>query len=140
MAEYIDAEYVGAFVGNRERDKLSDSSLKILRTLITSASAAVASALENSGHTIPADGEEVPEVVKRATIGALIPTLYGRKSLDVPENYFREVNLIEQIRVGDMPIPELRTSKLHGVGGVSFTNSSKQCGRPPVFKDVRKLL
>lgn len=139
MATHIDSTYVDYFIGSTERSALSDADSNVMTQLITSASAMVDSVLQNSGH----DPDEIsagsePEVVKLATLGALLPMLYGRKGLAVPEQFLTQVRLLEAIRVGEHTIPELTPDSGDGVGGAEFTDNSEDStdGRPAVFNGV----
>lgn len=106
-----------------------------LTQAIATAASLVKSALRNAGYTPPGDSDTIPEIVKTATFGAFVKIMYGRKQLEVPEQYADVVSLLERIRKGDEDIDGLSLDEAAAVGGVSFSDHSdtSTSGRPPIF-------
>ena len=118
---YVGATYVANAIGSDEQ--LAMATGTALTQLILSASSLVDAALSNGGYATPVGGT-VPEVVKLATMGALVPLLYARRGTPVPEQYIVHMRVLNDIAKGNIPIPELTPTAQDGVGGVVFTESS----------------
>ena len=101
----------------------------------------MAAALENAGYTTDITSSTAPELVKSATLGALLPQLYAREGIKVPDQFAIHMNIFDRIYQGIMPIPELTPTARDAVGGVKFTDSSttSTSGRPPVFRGLKDV-
>lgn len=139
MSAYITYTYVGNALGTAKRNALIDSTTAVLSQLIRGASSLVEAALQNSGHdTVPTTGA-AGDLVRRATFGALLPELYGRKGVDVPEQYLGAVDISARIISGELPLPNADPTAQNAVGGVKFSGSSESISgdKPQVYKNIR---
>jgi len=139
MSAHIDNTYVENAIGAAAWDAMCSSSAAVKTQLIASASSVVDAVLINAGYSPPT--ASAPDLVKTATLGALLPQVYGRRGLQVPDHLLVNVNVFEAIRRGDLPIPNLAPSTSEGTGGSKFSDSSSTTtdGRPRVFKDMRRV-
>ena len=144
MSYHVSYTEVDYAIGEAAAEALIDATDLIMDQLIQQASALVDSALNNAGYTPPgtSKGSEsaAGHLVKMATIGALLPLLYGRKGLRPPEElYSLYGGTLNNIADGTVPVPDLAPSAKGGVGGVKFSDSSSTSttGRPRVFGDLR---
>lgn len=130
MSSHITTTYVEHVVGTAVLSGLIDSTA--LATLILAASAKVDMALTNAGYPIPTSANDS---VQLATMGALLPVLYGRKGLSVPEEFLAEVRLWQGIATGEVALPNMEPSVRAAVGGHTWSDQSDTSsnGRPPVF-------
>lgn len=136
MAAYINSDYVDAFFGFGVRSKLftdsnGDYSEAMFTLHVEAASALVASYAKGSGYAgaiaVESDGTASDDMIKSATLGALMRSAYGRpdKRLPEPEGLDRHTCMLslEGLRTGDAPIPTADPDSAHAVGGFSFTES-----------------
>lgn len=138
---YIDTTYINALADDAVVDAfftdIGDASINsaALTQAIATAESVVKSALANAGYSVPGAADTPPEIVKTATFGVFIKIMYGRKQLEVPEQYADVVNLVERIRSGDVTISELAVTGTTAVGGVDFSESATGVtdSRVPVF-------
>lgn len=139
MSQYITWDYVGTKLGAAKRNALCDTSTATLSLIISEASAIVESALQSAGHsTVPTSGA-AGDMVKRAVFGQLLPELYGRKGLDVPDNYLKAIEFSEKIVSGEWPIPNTDPTARDAVGGVKFSGSSTtvEGDKPQIWSNLR---
>lgn len=141
MVAYIDNQYVENAIGSAEYNACTASTASVQTQLIASASSLVASVLENAGYSSSLTNASAPDIVKSATLGALLPMLYGRKGISVPEQFFIHMNALNGIRTGDLPITGMTPTARDAVGGVKFTDSSSTSttGKPRIFGGLRKV-
>lgn len=142
MSTHIDKAYVENALGKRFTAAAADTttgatSSTVLTQLIQSASALVDSALRNAGYTPPTS--TAPDFVKTATLGALIPLVYSRDQIPIPEGYQVYVDAYNVIRTGEMPVPGLTPNARDAVGGVKFAEASTGVSgsRPRVYSKLR---
>lgn len=140
MPAYIDEAYIENAIGVHVEEALSDASSEVRDQLIAAASAVAQSALLNAGYTV--DPDDVPDLVRHATLAALLPMLYGRKGLRVPEELAIYGATFEAIREGHLPVPGLAPDAGDAVGGVEFSESDASVtgSKPKVFGGLRKLV
>jgi len=146
---YLDTDDFDALVGGRTRLVLFDDSAAEDGTGYSStlfdraaqlASIRARAAMENAGYS-PGDST-TEDGVTIVALAALISFAFGRKGLSVPEaTQTILADLLEGVRVGDVPIPNLSPSSADGVGGIKSTDRSttSTTGRPPIFKDLYKV-
>lgn len=146
MSTYIDSDYVdNAIGGEDERRGLTDVTSgtdSVLTQFIEDASALVDAALFQAGYDAPLGSGTPPDIVKRATLSVLIPSLYARKGLSPPESFANagfDPGIVNRIASGNFPIPTLDASKKHAIGGVKFTKSGDSDDNPPVMNNLRKV-
>ena len=141
MSTHITTTYVNNAIGSSELTALmtSEGTSTALTQLIQAASSIVDSALSNSGYTPPTSS--APDMVKAATLGALLPLLYSRKQIAIPEGYQVYLDSYSMIRDGRFPVPGLTPNSRDAVGGVSFSDSDSSVsdgGRPKVYDKLRE--
>lgn len=146
MAAYIDADYVDAFLSLADREAIFDDGggydSTFFDQLVTSASQLVKIAAKHAGYDLGATSTD--ETVKMATFGQFIVLAFQKKSLQVPEQYINQINLLEAIRQGKVPL-ESDPDALRAVGGVYFTSSDETdttgiadgSVKPQIFKTLR---
>lgn len=142
MAAFIDATFIENAIGSAEYDAMTESTASIGTQLISQASALVASVLEGAGYSYGYTSVTAPDLVKTATLGAILPMLYGRKQLQVPSGYHVHMNVFEKIRTGELAIPGVDPDdERDAVGGVKFTDSSTTStdGKPRIFGGLRSV-
>jgi hypothetical protein len=143
MAEYVTKAYVDRALGKGLVSGLTGAATSatthsVVTQLIQSASAMVESALRNAGYTPP--GDSAPDMVKTATLGALVPLMYSRKQAPIPDGYELFTDAFDSIRNGDIPVPGLSITAANAVGGSRWTDSSDTTdGRPRIYGSLRKL-
>ena len=138
MSAYITEGYVANAIGDDEQNAFAGGSA--LTQLIQASSALVDAALYNGGYSVPVGGT-APDIVMLATLGALLPMLYGRRGIAVPERFQLHTDLFDRLVSGEVPIPSLTPSDAGAVGGVEFTGSSTTVSgdKPQIFTDLRDL-
>ena len=113
--------------------------------IITWGSALVDAAILNAGYTPPesdkCDNAEVQDLVKMATVGAIVAMLWGRKGLAPPESLNVFGSTFNELYAGNLRIPGLTPNARDAVGGVSFSSSDSRDpnGRPQIFGVLRKV-
>jgi len=106
------------------------------------ASSLAKAAAQNAGYDTgdEEDGSDSVDAVRALALSALVRIAYGRRQKTVPEAIQETLGgLMEGVRVGDVPIPDLTPSAALGVGGVTSTDASSSTsgGRPPVMRDIK---
>lgn len=146
MSYHVSTTEVERAIGADAEAGLSDSDSNVIGQLIEYASSLVDAALINAGYTPPATGSAssntpslAPDLVKMATIGALLPQLYGRKGIKVPEQLLIFGSVFERVADGSLPINGLTPDATKAVGRVDFSESTDGVtdAKPKVFGSLR---
>lgn len=138
---YIDSAYVGHAIGDARRDSLC-ASAAALTQLLESATAKVRAAILHSGYSPPSVAELATldnsgPLLKTATLGALLPMLYGRQGQEVPSQFQGEVGIWNALASGALPLEDLAPQSGDGVGGSRTKSASSVDSDPaPVFGDL----
>lgn len=135
---HITGTEVGYSIGSTEWAQLTDSDASTQTHLLALATSIVDAALKKRGYTPPTSAGNL---VKTATLGALLPMLYGRKGLAVPEQL--QVHIAVFNKIADdkdgLPPDDLVPAADAGIGGVEFTESSTSVSgaKTKVFGNLR---
>jgi len=143
---YLDTDDFDALVDGRTRLVLFDDTAAEDGTGYSStlfdracqfASIRARAAMERAGYSPGASTTE--DGVKMVALAAVVAFAYGRKSLSVP-TATQEIlaGLLEDVGVGDVPIPGIEPSADQGIGGVETTSRSttSTSGRPSIFDSL----
>jgi len=124
---FLDEAFIEAMISDEVQEALygDDSGDVFLSAHTAAADALVTSALLNAGYGEPtlAANPKSFALVRLAAFGEFIALAYGRKQLEVPDEYSSAVKLRKQIQDGDLPMPDMQPSAPTAVGGVDFTES-----------------
>ena len=138
---YIDSAYVGHAIGDARRDSLCPSAAALTQ-LMESATAKVRAAILHSGYSPPSVAELATldnsgPLLKLATLGALLPMLYGRQGQEVPPQFNGEVGTWGNLAAGSLPLEDLAPQSGDGVGGSRTKTASTVDSDPdPVFANL----
>lgn len=142
MAAYIDETYVENAIGADEQTAMATGSA--LTQLISAASATVAAVFFKAGHT----SITATDFVKVCTMGALLPMLYSRKGIAIPDDFKMAYVgplefLIDSVGKGNIPDPGQTVTARDAIGGSKFTisdpDSTDTDARPNVFNGLRSV-
>lgn len=139
-SEYLNATIIDEVIGEDVRLALTDGDFEVNTRLIRMASAMSDAALSASGHAAPLGltANLVPELVQLATLGGWAIQAYGRKGLEVPPQFATYINILEGIREGKIPIPQLEPDPSGAVGGSLASDPYEGPeGKPVVFGGLR---
>ena len=136
MSAHVTASYVRNAIGTAECNAMAGTTA--LTQIIAAASAKVDMALKNAGYPIPASAGDDVQII---TLGAMLPDLYGRKGLTVPEKFAESVAFWRAVATGEMQLTSIDPAPRGGVGGVEFTESDPDISdsRPNVMAGLRKV-
>lgn len=144
MAAYIDTADVDAVIGSAERQALFDDtgvrdgsnySSTLFDRQVELASSIVRGAVISGTGTDPGEST-TNDLIKSATIGALLQMAYERRKLEPPEALLAFLGgLPEAIRSGQIEIPGFAIDEGNGPGGSVWTSdaTSSTGVRQPVF-------
>lgn len=146
MAPYIDATYIGAFIPSNVLvslfvdDGVADTGDAKRTAVIAAAQSVVDAALVSALEITVPLSDTVPEIVKQATLGQFALLAYGRKAIQVPEQFSIAIGLAEGIRSGKLSVPELAADTEAAIGGIiaSETDESVE-GSKPLNLSVSRL-
>lgn len=143
MSYHVSTTEVERAIGANAEDALSDSDADTIDQVIQYASSLVDAALINAGYTPPAtlkaDPSAAVDLVKMATIGAVVAQLYGRKGIKPPESLNVFGATFNAIVDGTLTIPGMTPSAEKAVGRVDFTESDSTVSgsKPKIFGGLR---
>lgn len=144
MSYHISKAQLELALGENTVDGLGDQSDASIDQIISFGSALVDSAIISAGYTPPVTvkGDEAlaVDLIKMATVGAVVSMLWGRKGLKPPEALNVYGSTFNALFSGDLKIPGLDPNPRAAVGGVDFSSSDPTDidGRPQVFGGLRK--
>lgn len=147
MPKYIDSLDVDSILDGRSRRDLFDDGsgyqAAIFDRTCERASDLARAAASNAGYATGEGDEHDSGMVRVLALSAFIHLAYGRKQRAVPDSTSAMLgNMLEAVRVGDLPIPDMSvSSEAAAHGGGDFSNGgtatsltgSDAC---PVFSDL----
>jgi hypothetical protein len=156
MSQHIDLTYVDNFVDQAVRIGFTGGIAgtdAVLVQMIEAASGLVDALITGLGYTPPSDIDDVTtstkQLIQLAVFGAMLPMLYGRKGLEVPDTYQAAIAAYERLQEtpGDadgppIELPGLALDVESAVGGVvrPTVSTSVDVNAPaPVFNTLRTL-
>lgn len=134
---FIDSAYLNAAFGASKVAAACPSSSEIT-ALISQADAIVDAALMVGGYTrrsTTSTPATTPDMIKMLSAARWLLLAYGRKDLELPPQYWQNVNILDQVRNGILEIDGEARSIARSTGGVLFSDSSStsQDAKPRVF-------
>lgn len=105
MTQHIDLTYVDNFVDQAVRIGFTAGTAgtdAVLVQMIEAASGLVDALITGLGYTPPSDIDDVTtstkQLIQLAVFGAMLPMLYGRKGLEVPDTYQAAIAAYERLQ------------------------------------------
>ncbi len=127
---FIDTAYVGNAIGTAVRDRVAPTSAAFdqyeaqARDIVKAAASIAGYALSDT---------TTSERVKLLTLGQWVVLAYGlQKGLEIPPSIQTAINMLELVRVGELPLDGVPTTK-DAIGGVKFSDTTEGTGRDQKF-------
>lgn len=129
MPKYIDSLDVDSVLDGRMRRDLftEDDQYRqdIFERTIERASDIARAAAQNAGYLTGDGNEHESGMVRVATLAAFIHLAYGRRQRSIPDSTAAMLgSMLEAVRIGDLPIPDISTEASAAHGGGEFSNGS----------------
>jgi hypothetical protein len=146
---FLDVAYAEAFVGENVLESLfidrSDADVfneTKFWTVVEAASSAARSALKSVGYEV--SGTNISsDLVKLSTLHAFVPLAFARRQQSPPEALTELIQgLLNDVRAGSLPVPDLTPDPASAIGGHVWTSSDPDVSgsRVDPLKDLRKVM
>jgi len=117
---FVTSGEVDLIIGTGTREALMPTT-QVFEALEVKARALVRSAAKPAGYTLGDTTDD--ELIKLATIGQLYMLAGGlRKGIEPPAAVKEAISILDQLREGKLPPPDLDPSPRDGIGGTLFSS------------------
>lgn len=128
---FIDTTYVDNAIGTATRLAMAPNTGAFLQ-YERQARAKVTAAAAVAGYSLATSSSN--DLIRLMTLGQWYFFAGGlRKGLETPPAISDALDMLEQLRAGQLPVPGLTPSSRDGVSGVRFSATSGADGRPQYF-------